>query len=99
MQQNKSGSLVMPVWLHHSQEGFHKRHPSWGKSEVYHKIQSDMCPPLLAKGANCPLALKGEHLLRRGWDIQTAVKLKHTSKTGEYKTDLKCPLQQYDPWL
>lgn len=58
-----------------------------------------MCPPLLAKGANCLLALKGGHLLSRARDIHTAVKLKHISKTGEYKTDLKCPLEQHDPWF
>lgn len=97
MQHNKSGSLAMPVRLHHSQDGFHKRHPSWGKSKVYHKIQSDMCPPLQAKGAKCPLALKREHLFRRGRDMDTPVKLLHTSKTGEYKTDLKCPLKQHNP--
>ncbi len=53
-----------------------------------------MCPPLLAKGANSLLALK------RGQsrDIHTALKLKHISKTGEYNTDFKCPLKQYDPW-
>lgn len=43
--ESQSGSVAMPVRLHHSQEGFHKRHPSWGESKVYHKIQSDVCPP------------------------------------------------------
>lgn len=78
---------------------FHKRHHSWGKSKVHHKMQSDMCPPLLAKGANCLPALKGGHLLSRGKDTHTAVKLEHISKTGEYKTDLICPHEQHDPWF
>lgn len=60
MRQSQSGSVAMPVRLHHSQEGFHKRHPSRGESKVYHKIQSDVCPPLLAKGANCLDVHKGE---------------------------------------
>lgn len=85
MQHSKSGSLAILVRLHHSQDSFQKRPPSWSKSKVYHKIQRDMCPPSLAKGANCPLVLKGKHLFRRGWSVDNAVKLIHTPKTGEYK--------------
>lgn len=58
-----------------------------------------MCPPLLAKGANCLPVLKGGHLLSRGKDTHTAVKFTHSSKTGEHKTDLICLLEQHGPWF
>lgn len=45
-----------------------------GESKVYHKIQSDARPPLLAKGANCLDVLKGEPFAQTQVGIYTSKK-------------------------